>query len=296
MGRKIALLLLVCCLGGPGAARADENIFGYVKGAETLPKGAWEAYIWNTARFDKDEGDYLAVDTKIEVEYGVSDAFDVSGGFKLLSIDTKGIIIDAYIPGSEHYVLNPSGIETALKYNFLKPALDPVGLSAMFEIDYDWKDPHSGRDKDTVSMETSFIVQSYFLEGQLIWVGNGAVEATYADRHSIKNLPPNFEWPTDPEMEIEFTFGTGLSYRFVDNWFIGAETQYQTEYETEVGQERWSVFLGPTLHYAGKYFWGTFTWFPQVRGGGEKYPGQDSHYHLIEKTRQEIRLKLGVNF
>jgi len=278
------------------AARADENIFGYVRGAETLPKGSWELYLWTTARFDKGTGYYLAFDNNLEAEYGVSDSFDISGGLKCLSIDTHDIVIDGYLPGPNDYVLNPSGLEVSGKYNFLKPALDPLGLSARFGLEYDWKDPHSGQDKDTVSMETAFILQRYFLEGQLVWVGNGAVEATLAFRHPIANLPPGFDWPTDPEMEIEFKFGTGLSYRFVENWFLGVETQYETEYETEIGQERWTVFLGPSLHYGGKRFWFTLTWFPQLAGGGETYPGQPSGYHLIEKTKQEVRLKLGLNF
>lgn len=291
------MVVAVCWIGCVASvARADENIFGYVRGAETLPQGAWEFYQWVTARFDKDTGRYLAFDTNTELEYGLTDRFDVSGGLQTLSIDTEDIVIDGYLPGAKHYVLNPSGVELTGKYNFLKPALDPIGLSGTFGIDYAWKDPHSGQKKDTVSLETTFILQRYFLEGQMVWVGNGAVEATYADRHAIDDLPPGFDWPTDPEMEIEFTFGTGLSYRFVENWFLGVETQYQTEFETEVGQERWTVFLGPSLHYGGRRFWATATWFPQVAGGGEKYPGQSSGYHLIEKTRNEVRLKLGINF
>jgi hypothetical protein len=297
MRREIAALAVACWLGSAsGAAHADENLFGYVRGAETLPKGAWEFYQWTTARFDKGIGHYQAFDTNTELEYGVSDSFNLSGGIKTLSIDTEDIFIDGYLPGPKHYVLNPSGLEFAGKYNFLKPALGPIGLSGRFGIEYDWKDPHSGQKKDTVSAETSFILQRYFLEGQMVWVGTAAIEATYADRHAIDDLPPGFDWPTDPEMEIEFKFGTGLSYRFVESWFLGLETMYETEYETEIGQERWTLFLGPSLHYGGVRFWGTFTWFPQIAGGGEEYPGQTSDHHLVEKTKHEIRLKLGINF
>ena len=39
------------------------------------------------------------------------------------------------------------------------------------------------------------------------------------------------------------------------------------------------------------------TWTPQLRGGGLMYPGQtDTSLHLIEKTKQEIRFKIGLNF
>lgn len=279
------------------AVQADENLFGYVKGAETLPEGSLELYQWITVRDNKAEGDYQAINTKTEIEYGVTDRFSASGSFKMQSIDTSGLIIDGYLPKEEKYGLRASGIELGAKYNFLKPALDPVGLAMYFSLDYDWLDPHSGQDKNTLSAELELLAQKYFMEGRLIWVGNIGMETTYADRDELDNLPDGFEWPTDPEMEIELKTGTGLSYRFMDNWYVGAETLYETEFETEVGQERWSVFLGPSLHYANKQWWATLTWFEQVNGGGEEYEGQqDSNRHLIEKTEQEYRLKVGYNF
>ena len=39
------------------------------------------------------------------------------------------------------------------------------------------------------------------------------------------------------------------------------------------------------------------TWLPQLAGGGEMFPEQDDkNLHLIEKTKQEVRLKFGYNF
>jgi hypothetical protein len=115
------------------------------------------------------------------------------------------------------------------------------------------------------------------------------------------------EWPTTPEMEIGVLAAAGISYRFAPNWYVGVETLYDTEFETEVGRERWSWQAGPTLHYGAKNWWATLTWFPQLRGGGVKfgpaswngvpYPGQDDpNMQLIEKTKYEIRLKVGYNF
>jgi len=63
-------------------------------------------------------------------------------------------------------------------------------------------------------------------------------------------------------MEIEFTASAGLTYRFAPNWFIGAEVFYQTEHETVVGQERWSLQAGPTIHYGGKSWWAALSWMP----------------------------------
>jgi hypothetical protein len=57
------------------------------------------------------------------------------------------------------------------------------------------------------------------------------------------------------------------------------------------------VQAGPTLHYGGKRWWATLTWLPQLQGGGLDYEGQtDTDLHLIEKTKQEVRFKFGLNF
>jgi len=293
--RQSALALAMLGLSLP--ALADENLFGYVRGAEVLPRGQVEAYQWFTQRSDKGAGKYRAIDSKTEVEYGVTDRFQVSAELNMLSIDTSDLLIDGYLPGDKKYGLRPQGIELAAKYNFLSPAKDDFGLSGTASLEYGMLDVHSGQKKTEYEFETQLQAQKFFLEGQLTWVGNIGVRAAYEKRKAIANLPNGFEWSTDPEMEISTKIGTGLSYRFAPGWYGGAEVLREAEYETEVGLERWSVFAGPTLHYGDKQWWATLTYFRQLRGGGEKYAGQaDEHLHLIEKTKNEIRVKLGYNF
>lgn len=278
-------------------ALADENLFGYLSGAETLPEHAKEAYVWVTNRRNKGTGDYSATDYEAEFEYGFSSRFQGTLALTGQSIDTKGILIDAYIPADKHDGIRAAGVEAKLKYKILSALIDPVGLAVQAALEHDRLDPHSGQDKSTTSMTFSAFLQKNFLDDQLISVVNLANESTYADRDHITNLPPGFEWPTDPEMEIELTAGGGLSYRFAPRWFASVETFYQTEFETEVGQERWSWHAGPSLHFAERLWWATLTWMRQIRGGGETYAGQnDTHLHLIEKTKQEVRFKLGFNF
>lgn len=50
-------LVLATAMGLCLSAHADENLFGYVKGAETLPEGAAELYQWVTVRDNKGQGD-----------------------------------------------------------------------------------------------------------------------------------------------------------------------------------------------------------------------------------------------
>lgn len=278
-------------------AFADENLFGYVKGSETLPKGTWEFYQIVTSRDDKGAGSYHAINTETEIEYGFTDSLNVMLGLQMQAINTHGLTIDGYLPMDKSYGLQPSSVETAIKYNYLSPAKDVIGLSTVFELNYGWLDPHSGQEKEIMSAGYQLILQKYFLEGQMVWVGNLGLESTYAKRGELNDLPAGFDWPTHPEMEIETILGTGLTYRFMPNWFLGAEALNESEYETEVGRERWTLFAGPTLHYGGQVFWASLTYLPQIMGGGEEYVGQaEDDMHLIEKTKTEMRLKIGATF
>ncbi|MDG0818182.1 DUF6662 family protein [Bdellovibrio svalbardensis] len=292
--KMFAAVMAVCLT--TGLAQADENLFGYIRGAETLPQGSWDLYQVLTSRTDKGKGTYSALDSKTEIEYGATNSLSISGALMMQSIYSSGITVDAYIPKDINSGMSPSGLEFSAKYNFLSPAKDDVGFSTYFALLHSWRDKHSGQDKDSTSAELEFILQKYFLEGELIWVLNTGMESTYAQRYYIPDLDPGFEWPTHPEMEIALNAGMGLSYRFMPNWFVGAELSYETEYETEVGQERWSTFAGPNLHYATAGWWTTLTWFPQIQGAPAYDGQQDANLHLIEKTKQEVRFKVGINF
>lgn len=276
---------------------AGEGLFSSVRLAETLPQGEMELIQSFKQRSDKGRGTYKALNSVTELEYGVSNRFQFSGGIQAQSIEHSGLIVDGYLPKNEHYGLSLSGFELAAKYNFLSPAASSFGLASFVELDYSSLDPHSGQGKDTWSMSLGAITQKYLLEGRLIWAGNLALESTIADRHSIEGLPEGFEWPTFPEVEIEFKLSTGLSYRFIPKWYAGFEFLYEEEHETEVGQERYSMFVGPTLHYGGKKYWVSASYLSQLYGGGEKYDGQsDTDLHLIEKTKSEFIVSLGMDF
>ena len=257
-GKKIHLagLLLATAL----SAQADDSLFGETKGAETLPEGALELIQHFNQRSDKGKGTYNALDSKTELEYGITHRLTGALYLKAQSIQTAGLLIDGYIPKDESYGLRASGVEGSLKYNFLSPAKDDFGLAGYFSAGYSWLDPHSGQKKDKFTVETKLLAQKYFLDGQLIWAGNLGMEATMAQRGALDNLPEDFDWPTHPEMEIGFSASTGLSYRFAPNWFIGGEIIFESEHETEVGRERWSINAGPSLHYGGKKWWATLSW------------------------------------
>ena len=121
-------------------------------------------------------------------------------------------------------------------------------------------------------------------------------EKTCADHgNPPKPCSDNFEWPNFAEMEIELKIGTGLSYRFTNNWYVSGEVLYEEEYETEVNRERWSVFAGPGIHYEGRNWALSAIYLRQLSGGGEMLQESDD-LHLIEKTENEVIMKVSYNF
>lgn len=290
-------LLLLALVAQPVLSHADENLFGYVKGAEPMPSGAREIKQVITSRQDKGAGHYNGMNYNTEFEAGITDRFTATASLNLQGMDTKGIRIDAYIPQDEKYSLKFAGVEGSVKYNFLSAAANPIGISSYSSLNIGVLDAHSGLDKNTYSFEQYLLLQKYLMDGQLVWAGNIGIEATHATRKAVANLPPDFEWPVHPEMEIALQLATGLSYRVAPNWYVGAETVYASEYETVVGQERWSLFAGPSVHYGDEKWWVTATWFPQIRGGKSTFPEQDDkNLQLVERTKNEYRLKIGFNF
>lgn len=274
----------------PGAASADENYFGYSYGAETLPKGQSEAYLWLTDRRGKDAGHYDAQDYKIELEHGLTDRMQVSGYVNFASHHIRGLEPDFNRVDRD---FSFQGLQASAKYRVLSPYKDGIGLA--FYAEPGWSRIHKVEGKRTTEFELELkaIVQKNFLDDRLVWVGNLTLEPEW-EREKKVVAPGVVEKEWEKELAIELT--TGLSYRVASNWFVGAEGRYHSEYPdwtNGLHREHYAFFAGPTVHYGGKKFWFTATYLPQVHGG-PRSAGQD--LHLDEHEKRELRLKIGYNF
>ena len=263
---------------GPAPARADENMFGYSYGADTLPKGKFELYNWTTWRHSKNRGSYDAFDIQFELEYGITDRFQTSTYLVLDARNQSGL-------GDEYEDVSRfrwDGVKQSFKYNLLSTYKDPVGLSLYVEPGYSRYHKVTGERVDEFELETKLILQKNFLEDTLIWA---------------LNVTPEFEWEfpkhEDTEAELVLEVTSGLSYRFAPNWFAGLEVRYHTEFPDYAFQEHQAVFLGPNLHYGGQRWWATLAVMPQI--WGEPNEG-GSHRHFGEHEALEVRVKLGYNF
>lgn len=275
------LLSILVVMGSFGfVAHADEAVFGYVYGAETLPQGGLEFYQWVTYREGKGMGTYQAVDLKTELEYGITDRFQVSGYLNFAYHNVKDLM--------PHFEDQPAGLEwqgaqAAFKYNVLSPFKDIFGFALYLEPGYAQIDKVTGAKVDEIEMELKLILQKNFLENQLVWA---------------LNLSPEIEWEksgSESMREFIFEYSTGLSYRFIPNWFGAVEMRYHSEYPDFGKREHYAYFAGPTIHYGGERWWWTLTYMPQIKGGPSDHMGSGNK-HYMEHENSETRLKVGYNF
>lgn len=275
-----ALLLL------PALARADENYFGYSYGAETLPAGASEAYLWLTQRTGKGEGHYRATDVQLEYEHGFTDHFQMSVYLTGRAYRYgDGAIEDEEtgLPLELDRGLDFDGAKVSAKWNLRSPERDGYGLALYLEPEYSTLHRPDGERFREVGLESKLILQKNFRDGQVVTVYNLTVEPEWEREDG--------EW----EEELYVENSAGISYRFASNWFAGIETRVDMAYPEYGAREFWAWYAGPTLHYGGEKYWGTLTWMPQLKGGPTERERSD-RLHLEERERSEVRLKLGVNF
>src|SRR3954470_17399848 len=112
--RFAAAVLMIAALAV--SSRADENLFGYTRGAETLPKGHYDLYQFTTLRAGKDAGLYRGWDFETEIEYGFSDKLQASLAVTNHYFKPEGV---PELDDASRYRFG--GLEAAAKYRFKSP-------------------------------------------------------------------------------------------------------------------------------------------------------------------------------
>lgn len=273
-------------LAAPGMASADENLLGYTVGADTLPQGTGEAYLFVTQHSGKRQGDYSAQYFRGELEYGFTDRLNGAVYLNAYRHDYSGDPVPGEIDGSRNEI-QFSGFSTELKYMVTSPYKDPIGIALYGEITYDTVDSLSGDAVDAWEFETKLILHKPYLDDRLNWVTNFEFEFEHESE--------------DDESEIALAprLRTGFSYRVANNWYLGAEGWVDMEVVKEEDEswafDHWDAFAGPSIHYGGQRWWATVTWAHQLAGSNE-VNSSETDFHLADHERDEIRLKLGYNF
>ncbi len=276
---RLTLPTCLCFLAATCVLKADENFFGTIKGAETLPQGHFDLYQTETLRTGKDAGHYYGWDIDTEVEYGVTDRFQLSAEIKQHIFDTHGV--DG-LPDDTYYKFG--GVEFGAKYRFNSVFKDGYGLTFFPEVGFLRYDDVGGIIQKEIFVAPNLIYQKNFLDDTLIFVANIGFELAWGKK-------PAEEY----DKEMSFQGGMGVTYRIAPNWFLGFESRIRSEYPDFklINHEHTVVYMGPALHYAAEKWWATLQWGYQVWGEGVDEP----HGHTFaEETWDEIRLKVGFNF
>jgi hypothetical protein len=276
----LASLATACFLLPPTLAEADEHFFGWVRGAETLPMGHFDAYQFVTMRAGKREGTYNGWDFDTEVEYGITDKFQIGISVEQHYFHIKGV---EELDNMDEYRFG--GVELSAKYRVLSPFKDKVGLALRLEAGYLSQDDVAGLDQEEIYFDPEIILHKNYFDDTLIFNFNAGVQ---------------FAWGKKPAEEYDYELayhgGLGVSYRFAPGWFFGLEGHIRSEFpEFDIhNHEHTVVFAGPSLHYGAEKWWATASYGYQVWGKGIDEPKDNKTF--AEEARNEFRIKVGFNF
>lgn len=279
---SIVFTAAVCLIAFTG--RADEQFFGFTRGAETLPQGRSELYQFATLRTGKAEGSYYGSDFETEIEHGFTDKFQASLSLENRYINNHGVNGDRdALDDTDAYRFG--GVEAAAKYRVLSTFEDPIGLALRLESGYLLHDEADGLLEHEFYVAPEVDLQKDFRDDTVICALNLGTELAWGKQ-------PAEQYPR----ELALQAATGVAYRFAPNWFIGIEGTIRAEYPMFDFNnfEHVVVYAGPSIHYSAKRWWVTLTYVHQAWGNGVGEPADGRTY--AEETDHQIRLKVGFNF
>jgi hypothetical protein len=205
--------------------------FTFLYEANTSARGSLELENWVTWQRATGPGRFDQVDFRHELEYGVTDKFQVS----IYLADWF------YENDREHsgFAYSDSAIE--LIYNLTNPVVDPIGLSIYGEL----------RAGDRlIELESKLIAQKNF--GPLILAYNATLEAVW-------------EGSDLAEREGEFSQALGASYEVSPRISVGIELLHEfvfPEWRDEEGIR--NLFVGPNVSYRHRNWFVTVTALAQA--------------------------------
>ena len=220
--KKFAWSILLLSILPTFSAVGGVRRFTFLYEANTSAPGSLEFENWVTWQRATGPGRFDQVDFRHELEYGVTDKFQ-------LSVYLADWLYEAD-PEHSGFAYSDSAIE--LIYNLTNPVVDPVGLSIYGEL----------RAGDRlIELESKLIAQKNF--GPLILAYNATLEAVW-EGHSLQ------------EREGEFQQGFGASYELSPRLSVGIELLHEFVFsEWRDDKKIRNLFVGPNVSYRrGNWF------------------------------------------
>jgi hypothetical protein len=261
------IALLVALVAVPASAWASDRHFTYTHETDVLPAGQIELEPWTTFRIGKPDW-FFEIDQRVELELGLGHRLQTS--FYLNFATAK------FGDGHGNFATETSfdSVSWELKGKLSDPVADAIG-SALY-------------------LETTAGPGEVELEGKLLLdkqVGNCLLAFNLVSESELELEGDGVH----PEEKIELDLGA--SGKLSQHVSLGLEVHQHNIIEAEDGEERMqllhsALFVGPTVAWRGKAWWGALTVMPQVvRTGGPDVGKLD----LEEYENTQVRLLLGVH-
>jgi hypothetical protein len=314
IARLAVSIAAACCAL---SAHATEQLFPETYLAEVLPKGALEAEQWLTYREGKSQGTYGLMQSRTELEYGITSRWMASLYINTYSVNAHNnnssksrtdytstggdgdevtgggpATFGPYVPNSSRFPV-PSAyygktdfdsVSVETIYNFMSPYSDGIGLSGYFEYTYGDK---------IQEIELKALLQKNLMDDRLILAANFVVEL---EKNSYSLVA------TEKETEIEFT--GGASYRVGQHFRVGLEArniQGFSGYSAASGNHAYSIwYAGPVVSFSVNKFFAVLGYQYQLpwaeafnhAAQNEQISGQN----FYEYEKNFVRLKFGMSF
>ena len=206
----------------PGSlARAGDRKFAYTYEATTMPKGSLEFENWVTW---KSYGDGDRFDFRHEIEYGVTDDFQIALYFANWRYEDRG--------GKSDSTFKSTSIEAI--YAMTNPTEDILGSALYLE---------AGIGEEELFVEGKLLLQKNF--GRWIVAGNSIIESEW-EGEDLDNLT---------EVKGELAQTLGISYQFCPSFSAGFEGLMEIEIKDWQDSGDLAVYLGPNLSWRkGSFF------------------------------------------
>jgi opacity protein-like surface antigen len=321
--KKVSAGLLASALVPAGAAVADENLWIYAQGADTLPQGKLEFKIQDIIRTGKEGGKYTFHEFRPAVEYGITDKLTVGAeilifhhNYSVSNPDLQPYFDTQGGEGGSFNNLAIGGYEFEAKYNILSTYKDIFGLA--LGVAYDHRDKYrlDGASINQDSIEVMAFFQKNFLDDTLMFA--------FTPKLELEKRTSGDGADFVLEEEVAFDFAAGVSYRVAPKWYIGAEFRHQSDYLVPqvIGENGGLVYeephldpsdidlffpsigsqfqngnyFGPTLHYGTQDWWFTAGALFQISGGGRDGSFNVGNRNFDEHEKVHIGLALGFEF
>ena len=243
---------------------AGEGSFGWLYTLDLQPTGTLEFEQKLQLNRAQARGRYDLWQARTELEYGVSEDFQIAGYLNTSRVSadqnypdgsTAGWLVPGSAGNSAYARSRVDGVSVEGIWRFTNPVLQPLGTGLYLEAT-------TGPVKD--ELEARLLLQSNFLDDRLVLASNLhlAVEKVKFD-------------PAITGQESMADLLLGISYRIANRWTAGVEARFHHDFDGYRFNRKTqrAQFFGPNVHYATRDWWVTAAWRYQPKGGVCWEPG-----------------------